>query len=226
MKSIRAVWGVLFLFSVLALIAPCMGQTQYPYPYPLAGTKPKSDGSSERVPVYRLYNGALATAEDIDAIRDNITYSAANSPAFVKFSDGSIYDLRKMLSVRDGLIPQTNDPASDNIHTNIVIVIDGGYRVQGIASNGCCVTLLHTPSMHIDKDLFVVGLRGRINMHYHDVIMVRAIGVYNYIHEDGLSTSIPKFEMGNLCTREEYMRRTQLPALLDAYKKTHPELTN
>ncbi len=176
--------------------------------YPSAGTKEvRKNGQSVSVPTYRLYNGEILTMEEINECENHISNIVSNvgSGAFVKFSNGSIVYLGKLLLVRYGLIPKITYSTPTTIHTNEIILIDDGYTVHDVSSEGCRITCETHPWQPDYKDIFVVGLAGYSDREYVNILMLRSIGSYTYSTVTGGSRTIPKFEAGVPCTKEQYL---------------------
>jgi hypothetical protein len=191
------------LLLTLTITASALAQQQYP----VAGTKQVwKNGAMQTVKTYRLFNGEIQTSEQIAEAQKLINDIVANvgKEAFMKFSNGSIAYVGKMLSIRYGLLPPVPSP-TETIHTNTVILIDYGYEVHDVTPNGCRITCEANPWQPDYKDLFVVGLTGYSDRQYKNILMLRLLGDYTYNTVNGGSRTIPKFEVGTPCTRDEYL---------------------
>jgi hypothetical protein len=122
--------------------------------------------------------------------------------AYRKYSDGSVAYLGLLLYMRDGLITNSG-PAYAYLEK--MVVIDTGYRVEDVGDGGCRIMPLKSSAYQDHgNDCFVVGLKGFRGRQYLDVLMVRKIGSYNYTTVTGASRRIPKCELGERATKEEY----------------------
>jgi hypothetical protein len=131
--------------------------------------------------------------------------------AFVKFSNGCAMYVGKLLSMRYGLIPPLTYPSTNTVHTNRIILIDYGYTVHDVTTEGCRITCETHPWQPDYKDIFVVGLTGYSDRKYNDILMLRSVGSYTYSAVSGASRTIPKFEVGVPCTKEEYLEFVKKP---------------
>jgi hypothetical protein len=182
--------------------------------YPPAGTKKVfKNGGYVSVPAYRLYNGEVQTMDEIAETQKLINQIASNvgTRAFVKFSNGSTVYVGKLLSVRYGLISPLTYPGTNTVHTNKIILIDYGYTVHDVTTEGCRITCDTHPWQPDYKDIFVVGLTGYSDRKYDNILMLRSLGSYTYSAVSGASRTIPKFEVGVPCTKEEYLEFVKKP---------------
>lgn len=148
---------------------------------------------------FKLYNGEVVTLSEYNKTIELIQNICAKvgAEAYRKYSDGSVCFLGRLLSMRYGTIPTVN--------TNGMSLIDAGFKVLDVSPEGCRIQPVLTMFSSSKYDLFVVGLAGFSDREYVNILMLRRIGAYSYVTVGGGSRTIPKYEMGERITKEEYL---------------------
>jgi hypothetical protein len=147
----------------------------------------------------KLCNGELVSEKDyfesirlIDKISKNV-----GPDAYRKYTDGSVSYVGKLLMMRFGVLPLVN--------TNEMHLVSQGYKVHDVSSEGCRITALSTKDFDPQYDIFVLALAAYSDREYANVLMLRKVGSFKYTTTGGGSRIIPKYEMGERITKEEYL---------------------
>lgn len=168
------------------------------YSYPVVGVTWES---SRYVPSYKLFNGDTGSELEIKTLSETtqrLVSMVKSNEFFVKFSDGSVASVGKLVYEKIGLFPQSTNKS--------ISIIMFQYKVLDVTDDGCRIEK-DDDARTDDRDRFVVGLSGYSGRSYSgsNLIPVRRIGSYTYKTVSGASRTIPKFEVGEAITKEEYL---------------------
>jgi hypothetical protein len=164
---------------------------------------PAAEARNQRIQDQR--REAIRAREEIERKTKLIqtTLATAGLDAFRKYSDGTVAYMGFFLYRREGLIATNSAPPRAGLEN--VALIDVAFRIEDVTDEGCRITpLLGTRGIDRDIDLFIVGLKGYSGRKYSDVLMVRHIGSYQYKTVTGATRVIPKMELGERATKDEY----------------------
>ena len=122
--------------------------------------------------------------------------------AYRKYSDGSVAYLGLLLYMQGGFVTNSGPAYAYLYKLRVIRVV---YKVEDVADEGCRISPWKGSAYQDqDNDIFVAGLQRYTGRTYSDILMVRFVGDYAYKTVTGGSRTIPKFELGQRATREEY----------------------
>lgn len=148
---------------------------------------------------YQLVDGTTITAETYSEMMRTIESITGKmgADAYRKYSDGSVAYLGKLLYMKYHIIPM--------VDTNGMKLTLFGYKIRDITPDGSRIQCFVSEDELAENDLFVVGLAGYSDRSYRQILMVRQIGSYVYSTAAGGTRVIPKYEMGERITKEQYL---------------------
>ena len=161
-----------------------------------AGQRDYETREDEKRTGYRKSDNDLKTIKEL---LSNLEES--ESPCqYRKWSNGMFSYVGKLFFENWGIIPTQSKPFGINLLYN-------GYKVLDLTDEGArIVPYKCRDELDYEHDVFIVGLFGVYSdRSYGDIMMTRHIGSFTYKTTSGGSRTIPKCEIGEPATKQQYV---------------------
>lgn len=140
------------------------------------------------------------TISNINQIISNLEQSKSHN-LYRKWSNGAVSYMGKLFFEYYEIIPEQSSVIG-------VKLLPGGYKVLDVTSEGARIITFKRNSFDLnhENDFFVEGLGGVFSDRtYVTPTMIRKIGAHTYSTVNGGSRTIPKYEIGERSTKQDYL---------------------